>query len=599
MERAPAKQLSTATSAFVLLTITLVGVAWWAMPRSVQAGDAGEMATVMLRGGVPHPSGYPWMRVLGLLARVLESLGVGPALACAIVCSLAGVLAWLLVQRLLVKWQLTIAGTLGITIVATSAAVVTHVNDSEVWGLHLLLCALVVYLSLTRRRSPLVLGVAFGLALSHHLTAALLLPLVVGAAWPDAWSPRDLLRNGALGVGGSLLGSCGYLTLAIGSGGAWRWGDTRSVDGLVHHVARADYGVTQLSLHTESTSMIDLWARAFESIGGGLSAYAIPHVVGSLLILGAIVVFARRPDSVPRPAWIGLWGAIGMTTLVFPALQNIDPNSPFGAWILERFDLLPMMLWTLPAATASARLAGPLRQRRFRFVLYVAPAALLFRQGVQTYTRGVPSEESGVETYAVDMLETPAASAVIFGTDDHRTFPALYASEVLGTRPDVVYVDASLLYHPWYRERIRQKWPGLPVQDKPLKTMAAIWQHEGLRDTPIYIANLFSRPAAKELHLVPEGVLWRVIPPGADPAQFDAMQAATRHLEALGRYRAKAGSFAGLHSPNGHPWSVDLWHPYVDHTAQVTAIAGRAGHEDLAARLEDALRTLAPAEALR
>src|SRR5690606_21103446 len=58
-----------------LVAGVLLGVAAWAMPSAIQAGDAGEFATVMLRGGVPHPSGYPWMRILGWPARALEVLG--------------------------------------------------------------------------------------------------------------------------------------------------------------------------------------------------------------------------------------------------------------------------------------------------------------------------------------------------------------------------------------------------------------------------------------------------------------------------------------------------------------------------------------------
>ena len=59
--------------------VALLGVvAFIALPRTVQPGDAGEFATVMLRGGVPHPSGYPWMRLLGLPARGSWSLGLPP-----------------------------------------------------------------------------------------------------------------------------------------------------------------------------------------------------------------------------------------------------------------------------------------------------------------------------------------------------------------------------------------------------------------------------------------------------------------------------------------------------------------------------------------
>src|SRR5690606_30113467 len=115
---------------------------------------------------------------------------------------------------------------------------------------------------------PLWLGVALGLAISHHLSAVWLLPLAVGAAIPelDRGSVRQwtaaLLRNGALGLAGSLLGLLPFATLPIGRGGVWRWGDVRSLEGLIHHVTRRDYGTFSLSLHEEEVAALSTIGRA-------------------------------------------------------------------------------------------------------------------------------------------------------------------------------------------------------------------------------------------------------------------------------------------------------------------------------------------------
>src|SRR5690606_9062686 len=82
-----------------LVAGVLLGVAAWAMPSAIQAGDAGEFATVMLRGGVPHPSGYPWMRILGWPARALEVLGVPPVRAAAWPCAAPAIVGWSCVRR--------------------------------------------------------------------------------------------------------------------------------------------------------------------------------------------------------------------------------------------------------------------------------------------------------------------------------------------------------------------------------------------------------------------------------------------------------------------------------------------------------------------
>jgi hypothetical protein len=107
----------------------------------------------------------------------------------------------------------------------------------------------------------------------------------------------------------------------------------------------------------------------------------------------------------------------------------------------------------------------------------------------------------------------------------------------------------------------------------------------------VYLANVFSRPAS-QLQLIPEGILLRVVPPHADPETFSPDAITDRHLAALAHYRARRSDFAGLHSPDGHPWSADLWHPYVDNTRQLAEAMRAGGREDLAKKLEAAITEL-------
>jgi len=571
-------------------------VALRALPTHIQAGDAGEFATVMLRGGIPHPSGYPWMRVLGPPARALELLGVAPALAAALPCALAGIGAWFLVHRILVRLGLPLAGAFAVFLAGLSAPVVLHVNDSEVWGVHLLLCAWVVRSALIGRDpSPVGLGFLLGLAVSQHLSAILLVPLVIGAAWPhpapatsETW--RRLLNTCGLGLMGSLIGLFPYATLAMGTGGAWRWGDTRTFEGLLRHVIRADYGVVQLSLHKESPLLVDQLARVLESVGGSLSAglLAMPMLAAPLVL--ALLWAATRPgpEGVRPAAWRGLLGSMIASALLFPALHNIDPTSPFGAWILERFDLLTIMLFCPIVAVLCGKLWRLTSSRVARAALAVAAVGLLVLQGARTRAHGVAADGAGIEHYAIDVVKTPPADqmAIVFGTDDHRLFPILYVQEILGHGPQTLYIDASLLSQAWYRRQLRRRWPSLPEVEKPLELMGKIWSDPARDTIPIYMTNVFSRPSAA-LPKVPEGVLWRVVPPNATPLAHDADAVYGRHLAALGRYDGV------LPSPHpGHPFSSDAHTAYTEGTRQLVAALRREGRSAQADSLEHALQEL-------
>ena len=218
-----------------VLSILALCVAF-STPRSVQAGDAGEFSTVMLMGGLPHPSGYPLMRILGVPARGLAALGLPPALVPALVCGLFGTAGWFVLFRLAGRWVAAPSRAVILAMIAVSPLARMHVYDAEVWGPLIGMTAGVLWLALASKDvRPFVLGLGLGLATAHHLTAVLLTPLVIGAAWPrgengvPAGFPlRPLLIRSARGLLGSALGLGLFATLLVGDSApgapGWRWG---------------------------------------------------------------------------------------------------------------------------------------------------------------------------------------------------------------------------------------------------------------------------------------------------------------------------------------------------------------------------------------
>jgi hypothetical protein len=563
--------------ASVVLGIVLGVVAIWAMPRTVQPGDAGELATVMLQGGVPHPSGYPWMRILGLPARVLWSLGLPPALAAALPCTLAAIVGWVWLARIAARVATWPAALAAVGFVALAHTIVLHTFDVEVWGPLVLAIAAMVHLAIVPPRRAWHAGIVFGACVAHHLTCVWLMPLAIAAAWPRADPSRAaVLRAGGSGVLGTLLGLSIYATLAIGDGDAWRWGDTRSLDGLLHHVLRRDYGVLSLSLHDASPSTIDQLARVGESWTRLLTAdgLASPWLAPLLLASLAFAAVKHWPRA-HREAGVALASAFVFAALVFPLMHDIDPRSPFAVWILERFDVMPFALATPALAIALHRAWLRVPSGWPRMLAAITAAALGVRQLAATAMRGVPSDDDTIEVYATNLLRTPDPDrrALVLGTDDHRTFGVLYASAVLGEGPHVLYVDASLLAHPWYRAWLRKRWPDLPDVDKPVALVQALWQSGD--DSPIYLANEFSMPATS-LPRVPEGVLWRVLSPAELDVGPELVHA--RHLAARARMRAATGA-------PGSPFSEDLSAAATEPTVRLDQALRRAGRADLAAEL--------------
>lgn len=568
-------QASETSAVGMRSTLVVVGVllatAAWALPRAIQPGDAGEFATVMLRGGIPHPSGYPWMRLLGLPARAFAALGVPLASAAALPCALLGIAGFAMMHRValhLLRGASIRAGeviaTLLTLLLASAPPVALHVYDSEVWGPLLFAVSGFTYLAVVRRSPPWVLGLALGLGVSHHLTAIFVLPLAVGAAWPDKTTPTSVLRAGLQGLAGSLLGLAALLTLLLGAHGpdaAWAWGDTASVSGWIHHVTRGDYGVFDLSLQNNPAPAWAQLRRAWQVQGGALSAQMSPHwLLSGALLVGPCLLAVRRGPG-PFSVRAGLVGSLLLSGSLFPLAHNLDPTSPFGQWILERFDLVPLALLVPVCSIALAPLPAAVAERgRAAQGLAVAGALLVLRQVVFAAWHGVPSTNPWIERYALDVLRTPdAPQAIVVGTDDHRTFPILYAQEVLGAGERVVYIDASLLAYPWYRARLRTKLPTLPDIDKPVRLLTALQADPAWDEVPLYLTNDFSRHSVG-LNRVPEGVLWRLVHPRLPPATAD--EVVTRHKAALKQY----GPLVKVPFVDGHPFATDVLTNYLKTT---------------------------------
>lgn len=601
--------------AFTLAVAAVMSaVALWAMPSSIQPGDAGEMATVMLRGGVPHPSGYPWMRILGAPARLLEAWGLSPVRAAALPCAGLAVVGWILVHRVALRFAPPWVATFSVLLLAVAPIPVLHAFDVEVWGPLLAFAGVFMFFATGPRRSPWVLGLLLGAVVSHHLTGILLLPLAIGAAAPPRGAPlRAWLRAGVSGCLGACIGLTPIVTLMWGDGDAWRWGDTRSLSGLLHHVTRADYGVLSLSLHTEAVPKLALLERAAGSVGRTLSAGLVTsEILGGLLFVCVLILGARqRPAATSTASLFGLGASLLATLVLFPLAHNIDPRASHGAWIVERFDLLGFALLAPWLAGVLARIPVSVGDDRFRrYGLAVVTALLLVRQGLSTTWHGVPSDNDIVERYAADVVRTPAPGrrAIIFGTDDHRTFPILFVQRVLGIAPEVLYIDASLLAHPWYRADLERRFPGLPDRSKPVQLIQALWADPAFADVEIYVANLFSRPI-RTLPLAPQGILWRVLRPDEDASPLDVLPA---HRAALARYVRQPGRGAmpqDMVAVAAHPFAADLLAIYPERTAELAGALRATGHPQEADALlteavlgpasGDPLRPLRPADGHR
>lgn len=334
---------------FPLLFVALLIVVYTVSRTGFQPwGDGLEFAAVSSHLGVAHPPGYPLYTLLGwLLQWPSGDVYLGLLLVNAASATAIGWCTYLIVRRFLRRagWgtRASSYGALAMGLVlALSAPVVDALFVAEVYLLHAALLLTAVWMLLEagfrwgRARTMLLLGsgAAMGLALSHHLPAAALLPLFVLVLWyaPGHRAPRGPVVGAvALAI---LLPAVlyGTMPLRVGEHGIY-WGGVETSGGLIEHVRGGEYGQYRLLQERPGVPFrVDTWIpfaaartadmiRHFGGLVPGTGPTALLAGLASLALLGFGTLRARRV-GVAAHFLVGLYIAIGLKA-GFVLLYNI------------------------------------------------------------------------------------------------------------------------------------------------------------------------------------------------------------------------------------------------------------------------------------
>ena len=272
---------------------------------SVPGGDSGELLANACNGGTNHPPGYPLFSILAQAAmhfscpRLYYSEESGLALdwnptpawkvnqQCAFFGAMASVLIYMsslslfrsyarVGKRIMGKPVTGTGGVIaavgGITFSMTPLIWEYGAQSAEVFALNNLLCALIVYVTsiifeaVAKEEAPryvyklvysgaLISGLMFANQHASVLFLAVLVPAVLYATYPLAKKENrlsTLLLTSALSF---FIGASPYAYLFVTSSHQVRgsWGDLSTLQGLVRHVLRSEYGTFQLGAERPNT----------------------------------------------------------------------------------------------------------------------------------------------------------------------------------------------------------------------------------------------------------------------------------------------------------------------------------------------------------
>ncbi len=522
-------------------TVALVAYALTLHP-GLPGGDAGELASAACAGGVAHPPGYP---LHGLLLRLMALVPLGSVLSrFHFLSALCGAATVALVIDVVTRWtKRSAAGVLAGAAWLASPLPWLYATTVEVFALHTALVALVAW-ALTRdveaggsRRSALLLGLASGLALTHHQTSVfVVVPLLAVRAWRHPARPALL--------GGLALGCAPLLVLPWWSGvdTPFSWGDLRTVDGFLTHVLRREYGTFQLAA-----------GEAGGGLGSFLSAFVDferSQVFGVIAVVG-VLSFGRAWLRAKSRTWLAVGaGAFGLSLVVFGWLANLPLENPLFREVVARFFLMPHLMLcacvalSVPGQTPLTRPAPDLSPLTQGEVMTWVVSGAVVVLGLLQHPRHDPTS---VRNYGLALLHQPDDALVLTQGDlIGNSMRALQACE--GVSPKLRVIDQQLLSYPWYVTRLRRAMPNVtfPPGDRwhPRDANAFRLQQflaaNGQR--PILVCGGFKPGDVTDFRAVPWGLCERLLPPGApfdEEAWFRESEAQLPPLEGTNARAAK------------------------------------------------------------
>jgi len=500
--------------------------------RVVQGGDSPEFLIVAATGGVAHPSGYP---LFSLLARgfVLAIPFGTVAWKVSVLSAVLGAATLGVLHRAVLRLTgdgvaaVTAAAALGFSVLFWKWSVVPEVLSGSTLTVALvILAATRIALGDEGPRAGLVLGLAFATGIAHHHTAVLLAPLLVWAgvaAFPRPWTLAGVASTTAAAAAGAAVGLLPYLSLML-PGGAWRWGDTQTFGGLVHHFLRADYG-------TFATGQVDRgiawWVQPrlyLEGVGRQLAG--LPALLG---VAGFGVAIARSEDGRRRGFALALLATWLVAGPLFVSRFDLPPEGYYRV-VVERFHPFPTTIYAVAVGLGAAWFC--------RLKLWSRPAlpvGLLVGNLAVAGLLGGPRASMRDATVLDDFLHNTLGAlepdAVLFTRGDSFNFGCVYAQEVLAVRPDVACIYGPMVGHRWYRERLLVRHPDLTLmlEGSPMELPELISANAQSR--PVYLSSRIPLLDPLVVGVIPPtwpaaGTLLRVSGPGESPPPPAVVEAA-------------------------------------------------------------------------
>lgn len=424
------------------------------LPTTVQHGDTGELISNARFLTLSHPPGYP---LFSLLMAIPTHL-VSPELVFASAGFLQIIFS-LLTLALIFCFGFSQVSYLAIPItilVGTSRIFWEYSVLPDVFMLHCLFIAAISYFYFApeTKRNLQALILVFCIGLTNHQTLIFLTPLILVRIYQSKdW--MGSLKTIGLGFVGFIV--INLLLLIFKTSDLGSWGNVDSLEGLMAHVLRKEYGTFSLASNINESTFLDILGLFFETI-------AIDFWALTLLLISGIMAFGKNKKVELKTIVYG-------TTFLFYLffffyLMKIQTD---GTWrgILERFFLMPQMMFVFLAiiCVGQFRKSFPFNKNYvLGFLVFIGLNIVL--NFSSNFNLNNFRKNTVVEDYAKNMLRPLPPNAILVISGDTEEFAINYVQRVLGFRKDIIVVSPVMFVHKWYIQKLKSNFPKFVYADQ-------------------------------------------------------------------------------------------------------------------------------------
>jgi hypothetical protein len=426
--------------------------------------DGGDLIAAAATGGVAHPTGYP---VYLLLARLFQFLPIGSlAFRTNLLSAFSMALAALLIYKLITRnvspvdkyknriTALASAYAFGLAPLVWSQAVIT-----EVYGLHALFVAIILYLSsggFKQNNLDRSLGLVLGLSIGNHVTSILLLPILFFTKIkrkPDLLLiKRKLLAGWHLDIRGlsrQLIwmgtGLLVYLAIPLRAlvHPPVNWGNPVTLSGFTWLVSGKLYQDELFVLTIPS-----VWERCRAVASLFLGQFG---VIGLAIGLIGLIVFFKSSPLYRNMIWV---------VAIFTAFSIFYATSDSFLYLIPVF--MCYAIW-IGGGLAGLMDAFDQRFQKGGMVIGLIFILILFFHAGNAWPQVDASRDQRPEQFGRDVLSQAPDHAIVFAEGDRAVFALWYFHFALRERLDLNIVAVDLLHFDWYQQNLRSTYPDLNV----------------------------------------------------------------------------------------------------------------------------------------